>query len=657
MLSCFKEGVMSSSWNEVRATQAYLDASPEKREAIHNDYFQRVVAPNAQAKGYDIDAIYRDYMANTELAPYYNHETKADMSQGEWFDNQIAQIGDLYNGGKAYLNKWIGSDYSQEDINQFKRAIGSDEGQALKTTAAIGASIAAPELVPEISGAALFGEGASLASRGAWLANEAATNAASSVAYQLVDNGDVGLKNTLIDTGVGIGLGAGLRGISRGVDMFKAKPDTVRAAVESTARSYRDIDELLSAKKNAYTASANTATLESVWNALKEENPNIHFDEVLAEWGEKEPSMMKGAYSQLQRLQDTLFPDGVPEGLTTEALKSRIKAASLQTQRDLLAAKNNFNIESPAVAIKAMEAIREAGLGVPNISMLSKDLSDELKLNDGIIDRLLNWSDSYSFVSPYIRKKTAEKAIRSILDDTIVMVERIAERDLLESRNIDKAIPVGDNLDHVLHGSKSRAFNYRSINTQKILKKLKLLKGSSRVETDNYGSMISEAQDLIYGDSEISELTKVRENLAVINVINEMRKSGDAPFALKLLLAKGIGTIPDLITAPLKYFRDKSRASSAILGKEFYNKTIDYLSEIDEITHDLMQLDDILTAEEKASQYARLQELISDEFFLKGIEHELGKDTELAKKIKKAVEVSRVVGRVSPLFTEGLSQQ
>ena len=289
--------------------------------------------------------------------------------------------------------------------------------------------------------------------------------------------------------------------------------------------------------------------------------------------------------------------------------------------------------------------------------MLSKDLSDELKLNDGIIDRLLNWSDSYSFVSPYIRKKTAEKAIRSILDDTIVMVERIAERDLLESRNIDKAIPVGDNLDHVLHGSKSRAFNYRSINTQKILKKLKLLKGSSRVETDNYGSMISEAQDLIYGDSEISELTKVRENLAVINVINEMRKSGDAPFALKLLLAKGIGTIPDLITAPLKYFRDKSRASSAILGKEFYNKTIDYLSEIDEITHDLMQLDDILTAEEKASQYARLQELISDEFFLKGIEHELGKDTELAKKIKKAVEVSRVVGRASPLFTEGFSQQ
>lgn len=654
MLSCFKEGVMSS-WNEVRATQAYLDASPEKREAIHNDYFQRVVAPNAQAKGYDIDAIYRDYMANTELAPYYNHETKADMSQGEWFDNQIAQIGDLYNGGKAYLNKWTGSDYSQEDINQFKRAIGSDEGQALKTTAAIGASIAAPELVPEIAAEAA---GASMLGRGSvWLANEAATNAASSVAYQLVDNGDVGLKNTLIDTGVGIGLGAGLRGISRGVDMFKAKPDTVRAAAEATARSYRDIDELLSAKKNAYTASANTATLESVWNALKEENPNIHFDEVLIEWGEKEPSMMKGAYSQLQRLQDTLFPDGVPEGLTTEALKSRIKAASLQTQRDLLAAKNNFNIESPAVAIKAMEAMREAGLGVPNISMLSKDLSDELKLNDSVIDRLLNWSDSYSFFSPYIRKKTAEKAIRSILDDTIEMVERVAERDLLESRNIDKAIPVGDNLDHVLHGSKSRAFNYRSINTQKILKKLKLLKGSSRVETDNYGSMISEAQDLIYGDAEISELTKVRENLAVINVINEMRKSGDAPLAIKVLMTKAIGTIPDLITSPFKYVRDKSRASSAILGKEFYNKTIDYLSEIDEITHDLMQLDDILTAEEKASQYARLQELISDEFFLKGIEHELSKDTELAKKIKKAVDVSRVVSRTSPLFTEGFSQQ
>ncbi len=654
MLSCFKEGVMSS-WNEVRATQAYLDASPEKREAIHNDYFQRVVAPNAQAKGYDIDAIYRDYMANTELAPYYNHETKADMSQGEWFDNQIAQIGDLYNGGKAYLNKWTGSDYSQEDINQFKRAIGSDEGQALKTTAAIGASIAAPELVPEIAAEAA---GASMLGRGSvWLANEAATNAASSVAYQLVDNGDVGLKNTLIDTGVGIGLGAGLRGISRGVDMFKAKPDTVRAAAEATARSYRDVDELLSAKKNAYTASANTATLESVWNALKEENPNIHFDEVLAEWGEKEPSMMKGAYSQLQRLQDTLFPDAVPEGLTTEALKSRIKAASLQTQRDLLAAKNNFNIESPAVAIKAMEAMREAGLGVPNISMLSKDLSDELKLNDSVIDRLLNWSDSYSFVSPYIRKKTAEKAIRSILDDTIVMVEHVAERDLLESRNIDEAIPVGDNLDHVLHGSKSRAFNYRSINTQKILKKLKLLKGSSRVETDNYGSMISEAQDLIYGDAEISELTKVRENLAVINVINEMRKSGDAPLAIKVLMTKAIGTIPDLITSPFKYVRDKSRASSAILGKKIYHQHEDVLSEIGEIQYDLNQWDDLLTEEEKASQYKRLQELRSNEDLLKYIEQEVAKDTELAKKIKKAVDVSRVVSRTSPLFTEGFSQQ
>lgn len=636
-----------SSWNEVRATQAYLDASPEKREAIHNDYFQRVVAPNARAKGYDVDAIYRDYMANTELAPYYDHETKADMSQGEWFDNQIAQIGDLYNGGKAYLNKWTGSDYSQEDINQFKRAISSDEGQALKTTAAVGASVVAPEFLPEIAAEAA---GASMLGRGSvWLANEAAANAASSVAYQAVDNGNVSLDNTLLDTGVGLGLSAGLRGIAKGVKGLSPSPTVVKAAVDATARSYRDIDELLSAKKNAYTASANTATLESVWNALKEKNPNIHFDEVLVEWGEKEPSMMKGSYSQLQRLQDTLFPDGVPEGLTTEALKSRVKAASLQTQRDLLASKNNFSIESPAVAIKAMEAMRKAGLGVPNISMLSKELSDELKLNDGIVDKLLNWSDSYSFFTPYVRKKAAERAIRSILDDTIEMIERVAERDLLESRKIDEAIPVGDDLDHVLHGSKSRAFNYRAINTQKLLKKLKLLKGSSRVETDNYGSMISEAQDLIYGDAEISDLTKVRENLAVINVINEMRKSGDAPLALKVLMTKAIGTIPDFITSPLKYIRDKRRASSAILGMKYYNRAVEYLMEIEEITHDLNMLDDVMNAEEKALKYSRIQELLSEDFFMKGLKHELGEDSEL---VKALTTLSKLIGKVSPYLTE-----
>lgn len=647
---------MANSWNEVRATQAFLDSSPEKREAIRQDYFQQVVAPNAQAKGMDVDSVYRDYMANTDAHPYYNHESKADMSSGEWLNNQWEQVKDLGKGAEAYVNKWSGADYSNEDINQFKRAIGSDEGEALKTTAAVGASVVAPELIPELAGGALVGEGANLASRSIWLANSAASNVASSAAYQLVDSGDVNASTLATDAAIGMGLEGSLRGVANFPRLFKAKPADVMAAAEASARAQHDVDELLSAKKAAYTASANTSTLESVWNALKEENPKAHFDEVLAEWGEKEPVMKKGAYSQLERLQDTLFPDGVPENLTDEGLKSRIKAASLQTERDLLAAKNAFPLESPAVAIKAMEAMREAGLGVPNISLLSKELADELHMNDSIVDKLLNWSESYSFISPYFRRKTADKAIRKILDDTIEAVDKVAARDLIESRGIDEQIPHGDNLDHVLHGSKSRAFNYRSINTQKILKRLKTLKGASRLNPDNFGSMISEAQDLIYGDDAVSELTKVRENLSVINLINQMKKTGDAPFAIKILLAKATGTVPDLLTFPIKYIKDRSRASSAILGKRLYQEHEGMLSEMGEIHHDLNQWDDLISDEEKSTSYERLKELRSNEDLNKYILDEIAKDSEFAKKLKTLLLAVPVVRAATPSISAQLRE-
>ncbi len=647
---------MANSWNEVRATQAFLDSSPEKREAIRQDYFQQVVAPNAQAKGLDVDSVYRDYMANTDAHPYYNHESKADMSSGEWLNNQWEQVKDLGKGAEAYVNKWSGSDYSNEDINQFKRAIGSDEGQALKTTAAIGASVVAPELIPELAGGALVGEGANLASRSIWLANSAASNIVSSAAYQLVDSGDVNASTLATDAAIGMGLEGGLRGVAHFPSLFKAKSADVMAAAGATARAQHDVDTLINAKKNAYTASANTATLESVWNALKEEKPNIHFDEVLAEWGEKEPAMMKGSHSQLQRLQDTLFPDGVPEGLTTEALKSRIKAASLQTQRDLLAAKNEFPLESPAVAIRAMESMREVGLGVPNISMLSKDLANDLNMNDSAIDKLLNWSESYSFISPYFRKKTADKAIRNILDSSINMIDKVAERDLLQSRNIDSDIPVGDSLDHVLHGSKSRAFNYRSINTQKLLKKLRELKGSARLNPDNFGSMISEAQDLVYGESAVSELSQVRDNLAVVNLINQMKKTGDAPFAIKILLAKATGTVPDLLTFPIKYIKDRSRASAAILGKKLYHEHGNVLDEMNDINYDLQQWGDMLTDEEKANNYKRLKELRADEGLQDYILSEIAKDSEFAKRLKILLLAVPVVRAAAPSISAQLRE-
>ena len=647
---------MANSWNEVRATQAFLDSSPEKREAIRQDYFQQVVAPNAQAKGLDVDSVYRDYMANTDVTPYYNHESKADMSTGEWLNNQWEQVKDLGKGAEAYVNKWSGADYSNEDINQFKRAIGSDEGEALKTTAAIGASVVAPELIPELAGGALVGEGANLASRSIWLANSAASNIASSAAYRLVDSGDVNASTLATDAAIGMGLEGGLRGVAHFPSLFKAKSADVMAAAGATARAQHDVDTLINAKKNAYTASANTATLESVWNALKEENPNIHFDEVLAEWGEKEPAMMKGSHSQLQRLQDTLFPDGVPEGLTTEALKSRIKAASLQTQRDLLAAKNEFPLESPAVAIRAMESMREVGLGVPNISMLSKDLANDLNMNDSAIDKLLNWSESYSFISPYFRKKTADKAIRNILDSSINMIDKVAERDLLQSRNIDSDIPVGDSLDHVLHGSKSRAFNYRSINTQKLLKKLRELKGSARLNPDNFGSMISEAQDLVYGESAVSELSQVRDNLAVVNLINQMKKTGDAPFAIKILLAKATGTVPDLLTFPIKYIKDRSRASAAILGKKLYHEHGNVLDEMNDINYDLQQWGDMLTDEEKANNYKRLKELRADEGLQDYILSEIAKDSEFAKRLKILLLAVPVVRAAAPSISAQLRE-
>lgn len=50
-----------ATWNEVKSNPVFADATPEKQQAIRDDYFERVIAPKAQQMGKDVEVIRQDF--------------------------------------------------------------------------------------------------------------------------------------------------------------------------------------------------------------------------------------------------------------------------------------------------------------------------------------------------------------------------------------------------------------------------------------------------------------------------------------------------------------------------------------------------------------------------------------------------------------------
>ncbi len=190
----------------------------------------------------------------------YAHDSyQWDDNKSRWENSkenmkeQFEQLGDMWNGLTAYINKETGNEYNKEDLEQVKEMFNTDEGKALKAETAVAASVVAPEFVPELEGAGLVGKGAS------WLGK----GLAGSLAYQGVKNGDATLKQTAEDMAWGAGLESGFR--------FLAAPaiKQVSNALGKFLLSEKSNPELTNAVKE-YLAAGRAEEVGHNWKYLRE---------------------------------------------------------------------------------------------------------------------------------------------------------------------------------------------------------------------------------------------------------------------------------------------------------------------------------------------------------------------------------------------------
>lgn len=257
----------------------------------------------------------RNYVHKYEglVGDNYDHATSADMTQGEWWSNQWEQIKDLDKGAAQLVNKWTGNKYNQSDIDEAARALGSREGKALKTTAAVGASVVAPELIPEMAGA---GEAGVILKGANWLAK----GLAGSEAYQLVDTGTLSAKQTAIDLGTGAAFEGALRGVAS--PAIKQVSKAFNKFIESKAAN----PELTNTVKS-YLGAARAEELGKNWIELKEVNPNATLLDAYNTMGEQVPEVFKsGAIEDVKASARKYKNTGSPTAFTSDmkAIKQRL---------------------------------------------------------------------------------------------------------------------------------------------------------------------------------------------------------------------------------------------------------------------------------------------------------------------------------------------
>lgn len=504
--------------------------------------------------------------------------------------------------------------FSDEDIQ--KAELQDPTARAIGNTAM---GIASWELgaaaVPEIS----VGAGLTKASRIATkVANFTADNLGGSLSSQIAVNGKITPENTAIDLGISGAIEGGLQ-VPK---LWRINPDIAVSAAKAEQYGERQASVIRNAKKDTYTATANSGTLAKLWKSLKEQYPTIMYDEVLATWADKKPVMNEitegNTESQIERLSRVLFPEGVPSDLTTEALLQSIRTTKGRTLNMLEKTKLSDGETGSRIAIKAIKEMRKAGFIPPNINSLKNDaISSELGYTNFGFDSILEWIESLSGVTPALRKNVANKAITSVLSDTKKLVdERLSELYEINDQLISNT-PKGDSEDSILHNSELEAYNYKIQHLQNVKKKLNSMTGFRKVNPDVFDNLISEAQDLIYKGGDASAISDVVENLQIIDMINQLKKSESAPLTFKLLMMKIGATIPLAPISMIKLVRDSSRVRASTMGSELYQEyeaskwtTKELIDQIKELEKEGIDASDLYKQLDSLSEYNDLEDFI-----------------------------------------------
>lgn len=275
----------------------WLDYAPQETQ----NYVEKYNRLSSPSHGYD----HAEKGGDAHLMP-----SMSDME--ETMSTNFKQIKDLWKGGVAEINKLTGNEYSEKDIDEAKDALNSGEGQSMKTTAAIGASLAAPELVPEIEGLGVAGKGAS------WLGK----GLASSLAYQGVDSGKIDALQTAEDMATGAALEGSLRLVARPAikQVGKAFTKIIDSSVTSpeAKQAVRD-----------YLATTRAAKVAKMWGGMGE---GVTLEDALAEYASnttdlaESPEALADIKRELEPYRNSLSPYDAADELKEAATELRFAA-------------------------------------------------------------------------------------------------------------------------------------------------------------------------------------------------------------------------------------------------------------------------------------------------------------------------------------------
>lgn len=325
----------------------------------------------------------------------YDHAEREDMTSGEYMSNQFAQLKDLWKGGVAEINKLTGNEYSEKDIDEAKDALNSGEGKAVKTEAAIAASIVAPEAVPELAEYGIAGKGAS------WLGK----GLTSSLAYQAVDKGDVSLADTAKDMATGAAMEGGMRAIAA------PAAKQVRRMFNALVEASKDNPELERATRK-YLAHSRALDLGKHWRDLREVNPNATMLDAFKEMSEAVPELFESeeAKNDLYALTKPYKNNGSHSGFI-DAMKEG-KASYLEEAKSL--AKTDAELKRIKMLAEANEQIGD--VFIPK-DVIPRTIWQDIGEKAGKYAGFSNWTPLKSRVALDKLKSQSEALVKDLKAD------------------------------------------------------------------------------------------------------------------------------------------------------------------------------------------------------------------------------------------------
>lgn len=578
---------MAKTWDEIRSSQEYLEAPEEERIAVHQDYFDKVVAPQVRAKGEDnIQDVYRDYMAKTDIHPTYNHEVTWNQSIGQRYENNWEQIKDAGAGLVATTKKAMGMDYNKQDLEQGKRFWNSESGQADKTALAVGASIAAPELVaaaaPEAATAAFLGEGATLGSRtlrgSEWLAE----NLASSEAYQAVDKGKISPTQTAMDVGVGLGL----QGAIEGVRYARLNPD-IEPLAKTVAPVYKDIDaterleNVIATAEDRVHAVSQITTLSEILERAQKANPDASAADALKAWADAAPEMhvapigdkikLKGRIydrtrqTPLQQVVEVITGSKVKPSATVEEMMWMLSDMSVEDLNDIhrletkradraLAKviaeqrKGNKYIGKFADLADTQRIIEEQSEGKPwnrifssDINSYGADVLDELGISQATrtTSNIAGKAENFSIINKAARKdqanRIAERYGRIVKNELNKDIEDKAAEYLAASiafNSFEREPTIESIAEGIVLRKRADAHQYGLENLESLGEQIGLARKGNQVNVDKFTNAMYNAQMRKFvenqGDEALTRAKDLKDTARQVKLMGGTASSGSA---------------------------------------------------------------------------------------------------------------------------------